>query len=412
MSRTGLRTAVAAVVALLAACGGDGGGDGSAVGGSATRDIFDESALTTYEIGMDPGQWEDMVAHLEEEDRWWRCTVTWEGETYPDVGIKPAGQSSRKPGIANPEKPSVWLSFKEFVPGREFHKHERIKLDGMLDDPAVVRERLAYGIYRARGVPAPRVAHSRVVVNGHYRGLYLAEERVNKEFATKRWGNPHNQLYRWTERAHDVDWRGDNPRYYVPNMWEPRIESVPDNAVDVQNLVDVLNNAPDTAESIFDVETFLNFMAVEVATGETDGYIGGPGPDGVIYTGNIFLYRKPTDGRFTFIVWDRDQAFWDDHDDAITENFDRRILTNNLILRNPARLELYRRILREIVDGPAHPDVLGPQFEAVVAQIKDAAYQDPYRKLSPTTQQLEWEWDDVRRRIPAKHAALRSQLAP
>ncbi|HYF00323.1 MAG TPA: CotH kinase family protein, partial [Planctomycetota bacterium] len=126
----------------------------------------------------------------------------------------------------------------------------------------------------------------------------------------------------------------------------------------------------------------------------------------------IFLYKMPADGRYTFVVWDRDQAFWDAHTDSITQNFERRILTNNLIVRNPARMARYREILREIMNGPAHPDVLGPQLEAVIAQIKDAAYADPYRKLSPTPQELEWEWDDVRRRIPAKHAAVMGQLGP
>ena len=413
MSRVAIRIAATALAAAFAACGGDGGGDGSGVGGSVTRDIFDPSALTTYEITMDPAEWSAMVADLPNRSNTWRrATVTWEGETYDDVGIQPAGQSSRDPRIGSADKPSLWLKFNQFVPGREFHRYERIKLDGMLDDPAVVRERLAYGIYEARGVPVPRAAHCRVLVNGHYRGLYLVEERVNKEFVTKRWGKTFNQLYRWTEAAADMDWRGANPPYYVPNMWEPRIETMPDNAADVMHLADVLNNAPDTAESVFDVETFLNFMAVEVATGETDGYIGGPGPDGNIYTGNIFLYKMPADGRYTFVVWDRDQAFWDAHTDSITQNFERRILTNNLIVRNPARMARYREILREIMNGPAHLDVLGPQLEAVIAQIKDAAYADPYRKLSPTPQELEWEWDDVRRRIPAKHAAVMGQLGP
>jgi spore coat protein CotH len=394
---------------LVAGCGGDGdeGSSSSPSSPGPSIDPFEDSVLATYEITMAPGDWEAMVANLE-DNTWRRATIVWRGETWPDVAIHPAGQSSRDPDFANPSKPSMWLSFNEFVPGREFHKYERVKLDGMVDDPALMRERIVYPIYAARGVAAPRVAHCRVVVNGVYRGLYMVEERINKEFVTKRFGRTLvNQLYRWTEFEPDLRWVGPDPARYVPNMWEPRIETLGPGAEAMRDFIDLLNHTPGSVGDVFDIDVFLNWMAVEVASGETDGYIGwSPGATG-FYTGNIFLYRNPANNKYTMIVWDRDQSFW--REEGITFGFDQRILTNQLIVNNPTAMDRYKSFLRSTVDGPAHPAVLEARLDSIRSQIEAAAFEDPY-KTAPTNQHLIWEWEDLRRYFAERRNLILQQL--
>lgn len=428
-----MRKTILALIAVTAipACG-DGGGDGSGVGGNFSGvDPFSEAELTTYEIAMDPAEWDAMRADLH-DNRWRRCTVSWKGEVYDNVGIHPAGQSSRAP--AHARKPSLWLSFKEFVPGREFHGFERVKLDAMADDPAMVRERLAYPIYAARGVPAPKVMHCRVMVNGAYLGLYLLEERINKEFVTKRFGKDSvNQLYRWTEMHPDVDydpsWPDDEyaqapsgPGASVGSMWEARIESLPPDAANVRELVRLINTDPSSADTMFDVNLFIQLMAVESATGETDGYIGNnhTNPD-EFYTGNLFLYRNPQSGRYLLAVWDRDQSFWrgprlpsdpPTYDDSITFGFDRRILTRNLILSNASRLAAYRQALRETAEVHTRPDVLNARLDTILAQIQEAAFADTNRLFAPGNEALVQEWnDELRPRFQRRYDDILQQLS-
>lgn len=407
---------------LLAGCGDSGGGGDSAVASGA--DPFDDAVLATYDLTMPETEWALLTGDL--EDNTWRpCRLAWRGETYDDVAVHPAGQSSRE--SAHRRKPSLWLKFNEFVPGREFHGYERVKLDAMGDDPAVARERLAYPVYAARGVPAPRIMHCRVTINGRYLGLYVVEERVNKEFVTKRFGKGTvNQLYKWTEAQpdfrYDPGWAPS--AYAAPEdtgfpMWESRIETVPVDAEGVQNLLRVINTDPANAGAVFDVDGFLNFMAAEVATGETDGYIGNNHTNpNEFYTGNLYLYKSPASGRYLLAVWDRDQSFWRPepqkglYDQSVTFGFDRRIVTRQIILNQPAHLALYKQYLREVVDSLTLPSTLNARLDTIIEQIREAAYADPNRLLSPTPSQLEAEWADLRRRFDLRRETIVAQLGP
>src|SRR6185436_11879734 len=166
----------------------------SSEGETAEKDPFNENVVTTYEITIDPADWNSMVADPE-SNVWRRMTLVWEGETFKDVAVHPSGQHSRMPG--NP-KPSLHLSFEEFVPSRHFHHLPSLKLNSHIDDPALMRERLTYGLARAFGVVAPREVHARVVVNGVYLGLYGAEERVTKKFVKDNFGGEANQVYKFS----------------------------------------------------------------------------------------------------------------------------------------------------------------------------------------------------------------------
>lgn len=398
--------------------------------GAGQADPFDESEIATFELSMDQAEWDAMVADLE-SNAWRRATLVWKGETYGDVAVHPAGQSSRQ--AEHRVKPSLWLSFKEFVPGREFHGYERVKLDAMADDPAMVRERLAYPIYAALGVPAPRVMHCRLQVNGRYAGLYLLEERVNKEFLTKRYGKTVNQLYRWTEVRPDVDYDPARPTAAyaaieppgsgpTSAMWEAQIESLPVAAEEIRELVRLLNEDPAGAAPVFDVGNLLSLMAVEVATAETDGYIGNnfTNPD-EFYTGNLYLTRNPATGKFMLVVWDRDQSFWRGPrlpsdppaaDGSITFGFDRRILTRNFIVADAANLGAYRERLRTLAADLIHPATLNARLDAIVGQIREAAFADTNRLFAPSNAELIREWDDeLRPRFQRRYDDILEQLS-
>ena len=112
-----------------------------------------------------------------------------------------------------------------------------------------------------------------------------------------------------------------------------------------------------------------------------------------------------------FIVWDRDQAFWRDVNASVTFGFDQRIATRKVIWENPTNMFAYRQILRDTVNGPAHPDLLEARFDFIRTQIEAAAMEDPY-KQAPTNQHLGWEWEELRAYPRLKRAAILAQLGP
>jgi hypothetical protein len=397
---------------LGAGCGNDDeGGGGRAPPPSpapppaqAGPDPFDEAVLATYEIAVDPQDW-DAIVDDPYDNTWRRCSVTWQGESFPDVGLRPSGERSRIPG--NP-KPSLRLEFDEFLPDREFHGLSTLKLDAVIHDRSMMRARLEYPLYAAAGVPAPRYVHARVVVNGDYKGLYGIEERLGREFLRKRFGPPVSQLYEFLREGQggDVRWSGPDVWRYVPSMWLPKIEELPDEAEAVMNLVDILNNRPADAPGVFDVDRFLGFIAAEVVPGEGDGYLAGEGTDGAE---NMYLGKDPANGLYVLLPWDRDQGFVREETE-VTFRFDRRILTRNLILQNPTNLQRYRTIVRGLVEGPFETTLVQARVDFILDQIRAAALEDPLKPYS--NEEFLQQAERIKAYVAARNQALLAQVSP
>src|SRR5204863_7302684 len=106
---------------LAAGCGdSDSGKDGHGLypaNAQSGLDPFNDNALTTYSVSMDPADWDAVVAHPQ-DNTWRRATLDWQGETWHDGAVRASGQRSRIPG--NP-KPSFPIEFTYFAPARTFH---------------------------------------------------------------------------------------------------------------------------------------------------------------------------------------------------------------------------------------------------------------------------------------------------
>ena len=391
------------VLALLWGC------KPSSEGKQAEKDPFDENVVTTYEITIDPADWNSMVADPE-SNVWRRMTLVWEGETWTDVAVHPSGQHSRVPG--NP-KPSLHLSFEEFVPSRHFHHLPSLKLNSHIDDPALMRERLTYGLARAFGIKAPREVHARVVVNGAYLGLYGAEERVTKKFVKENFGGESNQLYKFSGTFTDVDDLGDDASRYVPGMFEAHVDTLPPDAEGIRDFVVTLNRGTyDATAAMFDVEVFLREIAVETVTGEEDAILAGPDDQGNVWTNNFYLTKVVATGKYTIIPWDRNEDYWrQPATSPITEAFDRHVLTRRILWERPDNLDRLRTLLRQLLDGPGATAAMQQRFDFIHAQIQPHLQAEPVNPARPRTYQM-WldEAAELRAYIQQRNDGVRAQL--
>ena len=410
---------------LAAGCGdSNAGSDGHGLypaNAQSGLDPFDESALTTYSLTMDPADWDAVVANPA-DNTWRRASLDWQGETWHDVAVRPSGQRSRVPG--NP-KPSFRLKFNYFVPHRTFHDRflTGVKLVSDTNDPSMIRRRLEDGIYRATGLPASRCVHARVVVNGAYKGLYGVEERVKRSFIQQHFGsNPVRQLYDFMmDQTADVTWSGPDPSLYVPRMFTPKLtkldpahpaEKVADPA-GVRDFVDVVNNAPwAAAAAAVNVDLFCRFMAAEVVTGEADGYVSfrTDVPPGVtaFRSSNFRIYPDPNTGRWVVLAWDREEGYWALRSSIVT-GFDQRVLTRRLILADPQTLDRYKGLLRQLVEGPASVDAMDARVEFIRDQIEASVAEDPF-KTAGTLETWRDHLQTIRTFVRQQNAMIRSQL--
>jgi hypothetical protein len=174
---------------------------------------------------------------------------------------------------------------------------EGLTLNNMVIDSSMLREWISYRVFRALGVPAPRVGYAQVWVNGERYGLYLDIEPYDDEFLARVYADPSGNLYE-SDKSADLDeaiekWDQDEGE-----------DLSRDDLLAFSQLALLDTNAvfyPAAGSDVggVDLPRFLAFMAGETIVGHFDGHIGGH---------NFFVYHEPTQDRWTYQPWSLDQA--------------------------------------------------------------------------------------------------------
>ncbi len=174
-----------------------------------------------------------------------------------------------------------------------------LTLNNMVQDPTCTHEYLAYTLFRALGIPAPRVGWVRLTVNGVAWGLYLLVESVDDVFLERWYVDPTGALY---EGAYGVD-------FYVGSEFDFEYDEGPDpdDRSDLTAVAEILElEATDQnivlLEELVDLDEFLVNMAVEALILHWDGYST---------ANNYRLYHDPLTDRFQILPWGTDQTFVD-----------------------------------------------------------------------------------------------------
>ncbi len=269
--------AVAAAVAL-AACGGGGGSATSPsdpgvaptpapIAGSAP--IFNQQVLHEARLDLDPSAWEALRRNYL-SNQYYSANFSVDGVAVSQVGVRSRGSGSRDPG-----KPGLEIDFNRYVASQEYYGYKRLVLDNMTQDPSCLRERMAFIVFEAMGIAAPRNAFAKLYVNGEYWGLYDLVEKVSKPFLESRLGEKSGVLfnYQW-DGAWDFSWLGGDPSLYVPVPFEPETNEDDPNVADpLVRFIRAIDDAPNAAaiEPWLDTNRFLTHLAVENAIAESDG---------------------------------------------------------------------------------------------------------------------------------------------
>jgi spore coat protein CotH len=187
-------------------------------GTDAAAALFDPLAISQVEITRTAGYPALTFDYLNSNDfRHANVKITLPGKaavTLNNVGIRLKGQASR--GDA---KFPMKLKFDEFVAGQNYLGLKRMTLNNMVQDPSFVHEAIAYKMYRAAGVPAPRAGYSKVFVEGQSMGLYLTLESVD---------HPHlRRPIQLRHRAEQLLLRGHHWRHQSNSLEQCRSGSQP-----------------------------------------------------------------------------------------------------------------------------------------------------------------------------------------
>ena len=312
-------------------------------------DLFERGRVRRLKIQLPPAA----AAALRQNSRGYVRATLEEGNTrYENVGLHLKGAV----GSFRPldDKPAFTLDFDRFSPGQKFHQLRKVHLNNSVEDPSYLNEKLGSELFRAAGVPAPRVAHALVDLNGRPLGLYVLKEGFTKDFLALHFRNTDGNLYD-TGAGHDVD-----------EALERDSGSGPDDRADLQALTRAVRE-PDLGRRwagltrVLDVPRVISFMAMEVLCGHADGYC--------MARNNFRVYHDLDTDRILFFPHGMDRLFiradlpWQPQMAGVV---------GRAVLEAPEGRLRYRARLEELLTNVFKVDVLAGRVDQWVAELRPA----------------------------------------
>lgn len=369
--------------------------------------LFAQDQLHTFELTLS----EDDLAFLDADptaEQYVDGTLTFEGETIP-VGVRYKGSVGAfvrcvdGPNLFEPSGAKVCtkLSMKVKInwedPDDEFLGVRKLQFHAMNNQGSLMRERLAYWLYREMGVPAPRSTHARVVVNGEFVGIFALTENIDGRFTRETFPDGTGNLYK---EAWPITQDGQVQPAEVLIASLRTNESDDDvSAAIIQAFAGELLGTEDPV-SVIDEWMNVGALMAQLAVDRTIRHDDGPfhwycGLDtaGGCDPHNFFWYEDPTAQQVHLIPWDLDGAFANIVEDAnpVTPipdglgditfdckpfayggfNIQQRSASCDPLFAAWALMEReYAAAVQALHDGPLRAEVIDPLLDEWEAQIR------------------------------------------
>lgn len=336
-------------------------------------DFFDTNVLHEVHLQMAPADWNYLKTNYLDSSNY-ACTFAWRDMVVTNATLRSRGSGSRN-GI----KPGLGIDFNKIDKNGRFLGMKGIVLRNSSQDATMIHERIAMGMFQKLGLPYEREAHVKLYINDEYSGLFLMVEAIETRFLTSWFGESDGYLYemRVVSPPYRFDYLGDNPGLYVPQLFEPKNHEDAPDADRIASMIQTMNQATDAdfvaaLDPYLDLNDFVTHLAAEQFMAEWDGIVADAGVT------NLYLYRRQSDNRFVFLVWDKEQTMtntvW-----PIWRNMDTNVLSRRL-LAIPRFRERFLDTLHQathIAGGPG--GWMQTETERLLAQTREAALEDPVR---------------------------------
>ncbi len=398
--RAALALVLVSLVGLVACAGDDGGTVGPDAGPTVTPDapdpsdeLFAPDHLLEIAIELPEAAWDTLRMQNRSADTLIGAdcqaapfpnpfteqvaTVTVDGVRLEQVGIRKKGFL----GSLDDDKPSLKLDLDQTVPGQNVAGLRGLTLNNNKQDPSALRQCLAYQLFTAAGVPAPRCNFAHVTVNGRELGVYTHVEAVGKRMLARHFASNDGRLYEGTLSDFRPGWMA---------TFEPKTDEANPDRSELEDLAAALT-APDDQllarlAPLLDVDRFINFWAMETLIEHWDGYANN--------TNNFFIYRDPSTGLIDFLPWGTDGVMAAPGADPPSQVvLAEGLLTRRLYLLPETRTRYVARMqalldqiwdeaaltteldrMRALIAAPLAVDVFAPRADAAVAQADVRAF--------------------------------------
>ncbi|MFK8029618.1 MAG: CotH kinase family protein [Gammaproteobacteria bacterium] len=296
-------------------------------------EVFDDTLVKRFDFVVSPERWQAMLDDMtdtygsfgqsggpglletDEDPIFVPADVYYNGTQWYRVGIRFKGNSSLQGswsrGIL---KLSFKMDFDEFeddypqIDNQRFYGFKKFSLKNNFDDRSQLREKVAADVFAKAGLAVSHTAFYTLYVdhgNGpEYFGLYTLVEEVDGEVLDTQFVNDAGNLYKPEDLgASFIDGT------FAEEYFEKKTNEDEADWSDVQALFAALHDTTATTdpaawranlESIFDVDGFLKYLAVNGIIQNWDTYGR--------MTHNFYLYNNPETSKLTWIPWDNNEA--------------------------------------------------------------------------------------------------------
>ncbi len=342
--------------------------------------------------------------------------LTFEGQVFDGVGIKVKGGCGSSRHLSGKAGLKIDLEWDDpAVPGcpasRRLYGQTHLTLNNMVQDPSFERERLAYILFRAMGVPAPRAAHVRVVVNGQDWGLYLHLESFDRRFLSRWFPSKNGMMYEGgpfcdliANQIPPVGGLQCFDRGFTVDACDPaQPGDDPDDWSLLQALAGQIAALPagqfhPGVEGFFDYDEFLTSWAVGSVINNWDGYQYGN-------VNNYRVYHDPATDRWALLQSGLDNT-WDSN-----PNFDfwgASAILATRCLQEPGCKAAFAAKIAQANDTLEALD-LATEAERIQTQIAADVASDPKKEVS--TDRARQAHASLVSFIRGRPAAVRANLA-
>jgi hypothetical protein len=271
-------------------------------------ELFDDSYVHRIDITFQQTNfWDSLGFYYNDafmnggDVKYMQASVVVDGTEVPTVGVKQKGFYSNWGAGASLKKP-LKIDFAEYI-DQKYDGLKKVNLSNGFEDPAMMRDALAYKFMRDAGIHVPRTAYVRLFLNGTYWGLYLMVEEIDKR-ALKNWFDDNDgNLYKCINNTH-LMWNGSTYENYLSEFELQTNEDVNDWTGFLNFVDDINNSGPQFSENIqqsLNMDNYLNVLAADVIMFNWDSYYN--------HGRNFFLYENPSTQKIEWIPWDYNLSF-------------------------------------------------------------------------------------------------------
>ncbi|MDA8896267.1 CotH kinase family protein [Bacteroidia bacterium] len=267
----------------------------------AQTDFYANDNIREVKFYFSQSNWDDLLDsfYIQGDENRLMASISIDGSPYDSVGIRYKGYSS----VSIDRKKNPFNVKLDWVKDQSYRGVDKLKLSNVIQDPSFLREAMSYEIAR-KYMPASKANYVKLFINDEYWGVYTNVQSVNKAFLRTHFGSAELPFLKANPQSLDLSGEncnlGNSPGTDSTNYYKLYELKSDYGYSALYELIDVLNNNPDSIERVLNIDRTLWMHAFNYVLINFDSYIG--------YAQNYYLYQDHN-GRFNPILWDLNQSF-------------------------------------------------------------------------------------------------------